>query len=105
MLQARISALRRRGANAFMEHQLPQAAIALKQGVGRLIRDIHDRGVLMLCDPRLLSKSYGRIFLDSLPPMARTRSLARVEHFFQQTEPVDQIDTDKTDANIGETAV
>jgi ATP-dependent DNA helicase DinG len=84
VLQARITILRRRGGNPFIEHQLPQAVIALKQGVGRLIRDIHDRGVLMLCDPRLLSKSYGRTFLDSLPPMTRTRSLAQVEHFFEQ---------------------
>jgi len=82
VMQARIDALRRHGANPFMEYQVPQAVIALKQGVGRLIRDVSDRGVLMLSDPRLLSKPYGRVFLDSLPPMARTRSLAKVQHFF-----------------------
>jgi ATP-dependent DNA helicase DinG len=56
--------------------------IALKQGVGRLIRSETDRGVLVLCDPRLLSRGYGRIFLDSLPPFRRTRALADVQAFF-----------------------
>jgi ATP-dependent DNA helicase DinG len=58
--------------------------IALKQGAGRLIRDVTDRGVLVLGDPRVFSKSYGRVFLDSLPPMPRTRDLQRVEAFFGQ---------------------
>jgi ATP-dependent DNA helicase DinG len=88
ILQARITALRQRGGNAFMEYQLPQAVIALNQGVGRLIRDIHDRGVLMLCDPRLLRKSYGQVFLKSLPPMTRTRSLDQVKRFFDEAAPV-----------------
>lgn len=82
VLQARIETLRRRGGDPFHEYQIPHAVITLKQGVGRLIRDHHDRGVLMLCDPRLLSRPYGRIFLDTLPPMTRTRSLAQVRHFF-----------------------
>jgi len=82
VLQARIEALRRQGGNPFLEYQVPQAVIALKQGAGRLIRDVSDRGVLVLCDPRLLSKSYGRFFLDSLPPMARTVRLADVQAFF-----------------------
>ena len=82
VIQARIEALRQRGENPFMDYQLPQAVITLKQGVGRLIRDVSDRGVLMLGDPRLLSKSYGRVFLDSLPPMPRTRQLERVQAFF-----------------------
>jgi ATP-dependent DNA helicase DinG len=69
-----------------MEYQLPQAVIALNQGVGRLIRDIHDRGVLVLCDPRLLRKSYGQVFLKSLPPMTRTRSLAQVQQFFDRAD-------------------
>ncbi len=56
--------------------------IALKQGVGRLIRSETDRGVLVLCDPRLLSKSYGRTFLESLPPFARTRDVEDVRAFF-----------------------
>ncbi len=82
VLRARGAAMEQAGRKPFMEYQLPNAVIALKQGVGRLIRDAHDRGVLMLCDPRLLSKGYGRIFLSSLPPMSRTRELADVEAFF-----------------------
>ncbi|MFO7641658.1 MAG: ATP-dependent DNA helicase [Candidatus Competibacteraceae bacterium] len=82
VLQARIESLRQRGDDPFLQYQLPQAVIALKQGVGRLIRDVTDRGVLMLCDPRLLSKFYGRVFLDSLPPMPRTRKLERIQAFF-----------------------
>lgn len=83
VVQARMEAQRRRGGNPFTEYQIPHAVITLKQGVGRLIRDHHDRGVLMLCDPRLLSRPYGRLFLDSLPPMVRTRNLTRVQHFFE----------------------
>jgi ATP-dependent DNA helicase DinG len=82
VLQARVEALRQRGENPFMTYQLPQAVITLKQGAGRLIRDVSDRGVLVLGDPRLLSKSYGQAFLDSLPPMPRTRLLERVQAFF-----------------------
>ena len=70
--RARIEALRREGGNPFREHQLPEAALNLKQGVGRLIRDVTDTGVAMLCDPRLSSRAYGRLFLSSLPPMPRT---------------------------------
>lgn len=73
VLKARLDALRRRGVSPFMHYQLPQAVIALKQGAGRLIRDYDDRGVLVVCDPRIEQKSYGRIFLDSLPPMTVTR--------------------------------
>ena len=82
VLQARIDMLRKRGDNPFMEYQVPQAVIALKQGAGRLIRDVNDRGVLVLCDPRLLTKPYGRLFLNSMPPMARTRNLEDVKKFF-----------------------
>ncbi len=82
VLQARIEAMRARGGNPFMEYQLPQAVITLKQGVGRLIRDVADRGTLVLCDPRLGTKAYGRVFLDSLPPMSRTRKLEVVQRFF-----------------------
>ncbi len=74
LLQARISKVRKEGRNPFMELQLPHAVIALKQGVGRLIRDIDDQGVMMLCDPRLTSKPYGKVFLRSLPEMQQTRS-------------------------------
>lgn len=82
VFEARLDAIRREGGNPFRDEQLPQAVIALKQGVGRLIRSETDRGVLVLCDPRLLSKGYGRVFLDSLPPFRRTRELADVQAFF-----------------------
>jgi len=60
--------------------------IALKQGVGRLIRDVTDRGVLMLCDPRLTSRAYGKLFLKSLPPMPITRKVADVQRFFAEPQ-------------------
>ncbi len=82
ILEARLSAIREEGGNPFFDHQLPVAALALRQGVGRLIRAVDDRGVLMLCDPRLTSARYGHLFLDALPPMPRTRELADVEAFF-----------------------
>ncbi len=82
VLQARLDAIRRRGGNPFMQHQVPQAAIALKQGAGRLIRDVTDRGVLVMCDPRLLKKGYGQTFLDAMPPFGRTRDLDQVLDFF-----------------------
>ena len=82
LLQARMQAIRRRGGNPFYEHQLPNSVISLKQGMGRLIRDVNDRGVMMLCDPRLITKSYGQVFLDSLPGMTRTRRLEIVRRFF-----------------------
>lgn len=81
VLQARLDACRRNGGNPFGEHQLPQAVITLKQGVGRLIRDYDDTGVLMVCDPRLYTKGYGRTFLKSLPPMRTTRDRAEAERF------------------------
>jgi len=82
ILQARAEALKRQGGNPFRDFQLPQAVIALKQGAGRLIRDPQDRGVLVICDPRLTSRSYGSVFLSSLPPMRRTADLAELEAFF-----------------------
>ena len=82
VLEARLSALRQSGGNPFFEWQIPAAVIALKQGVGRLIRDVSDRGVLMLCDPRLTSRAYGKLFMKSLPPMPITRQLADVQDFF-----------------------
>jgi len=81
VLAARIEATRARGGNPFTELQLPQAVLSLKQGAGRLIRDETDRGVLMLCDPRLSAKAYGRQILKSLPPMKITRELAEVRSF------------------------
>jgi ATP-dependent DNA helicase DinG len=81
VLAARISKITREGRNAFMEYQLPEAAINLKQGAGRLIRDETDRGALMICDPRLISKPYGRRIWQSLPPMHRTRDVNEVCSF------------------------
>ena len=86
VLAARIEAVRERGGNPFAELQLPQAALQLKQGAGRLIRDETDRGVLMLCDPRLVSRPYGKRILASLPPMKRTRELADVQAFFAMAD-------------------
>jgi ATP-dependent DNA helicase DinG len=83
--EARGRAMREAGRDPFMEHQLPQAVIALKQGVGRLIRDAADRGVVVLCDARLLSKFYGRVFIDSLPPMPVTRDVDDVKRFFRNS--------------------
>jgi len=82
VLAARIEQMRQQGRNPFMEYQLPRAVINVKQGAGRLIRDETDRGVLMICDPRLLSKPYGRRVWQSLPPMRRTRELSEVIDFF-----------------------
>jgi len=83
VLQARLDAIRARGGNPFMDYQVPQAAIALKQGAGRLIRDVTDRGVLVLCDPRMLKKSYGHTFLAAMPAFARTRDPAVARAFFE----------------------
>ncbi|MBI1395827.1 MAG: ATP-dependent DNA helicase [Betaproteobacteria bacterium] len=84
VLQARIERVRAGGGNPFMEYQLPQAVITLKQGVGRLIRDDRDWGVLTICDPRLVGKPYGRRIWQSLPPMKRTRVLDEAVSFFEK---------------------
>ncbi len=83
VMQARLDALRRRGVNPFMQYQLPQAVLALKQGVGRLIRDPADTGVCVLCDTRVTSKHYGRVFRNSLPPMRVTASLEEARDFLR----------------------
>jgi ATP-dependent DNA helicase DinG len=83
VLAARIDTLKRQGRNAFFEVQLPRAVISMKQGAGRLIRDETDRGVLMVCDPRMVDKPYGRRIWQSLPPMRRTREIIEVERFFE----------------------
>ena len=83
VIEARSSQLRRNGGNPFTQLFLPQAVISLKQGAGRLIRDVNDRGVLVICDPRLRTKAYGKVFLDSLPAMKRAESQSEVEEFLQ----------------------
>ena len=83
VLAKRLEMLTQAGGNAFMSHQVPQAIIALKQGAGRLIRSETDRGVLMICDTRLIDKPYGRRIWQSLPPMKRTRAEADVVAFLE----------------------
>ncbi|HSB49317.1 MAG TPA: ATP-dependent DNA helicase [Burkholderiales bacterium] len=87
VLAARIEAITRAGGSAFLEYQLPEAVITLKQGAGRLIRDETDRGVLMICDPRLLSRGYGKRVLASLPPMQLTHSAEDAVAFLTGLQP------------------
>ncbi len=82
VLEARIKSIKENGGNPFFDFQLPNAVIALKQGVGRLIRDSKDKGVLMICDPRLRTKAYGKTFLESLPRVPRTSKPEVVVRFF-----------------------
>jgi ATP-dependent DNA helicase DinG len=79
---ARIRAIDEAGGNAFMQYQVPSAVISLKQGFGRLIRSLHDRGLLVLLDNRILKKRYGRVFLNSLPSYGQTTDLREVAAFF-----------------------
>ena len=85
VMEARSTQLRSAGGTPFMQLYLPQAVIALKQGAGRLIRDFNDRGVLVICDPRIRTRSYGRIFMDSLPPMRQVDDPAEVECFLNDS--------------------
>ncbi|MEA5097548.1 MAG: ATP-dependent DNA helicase [Burkholderiaceae bacterium] len=87
VLAARVTAMEKNGQNGFMDYQLPEAIISLKQGAGRLIRDENDRGVLMICDPRLIASRYGRRIWQSLPPFARTRKPDEVLTFIAPPEP------------------
>jgi len=87
LFAARLEHIAREGGNPFLDYQLPQAAISLKQGAGRLIRSESDRGVLMICDPRLADKAYGRRMAHALPPMRRTRELGDVIAFFADCGP------------------
>ena len=86
LMMARLEFIRREGGNGFTEHQLPQAVLAMKQGAGRLLRDQNDYGVIVLCDPRLTSKGYGRIFLKSFEPMPTTASFDDVAAFLADHE-------------------
>jgi len=86
VLSAKLNAMAKAGEQPFMMYQVPQAVLNLKQGVGRLIRSVHDRGVLMICDPRLQRSSYGKVFLASLPPAPVTRDLASVVSFYASPE-------------------
>ena len=84
VLAACIERINRGGGNAFMDYQVPRAVISLKQGAGRLIRDEADRGALMICDPRLVDKPYGRRMWRALPPFRRTRRIEDVQAFFSR---------------------
>jgi ATP-dependent DNA helicase DinG len=88
LTRARVEHIRAQGGNPFNDHQLPEAALALQQGVGRLIRSEDDEGVVVICDPRLASRGYGRTLVASLPPMRRTRERAEVERFLQRLRPL-----------------
>ncbi|HLA38867.1 MAG TPA: ATP-dependent DNA helicase, partial [Candidatus Glassbacteria bacterium] len=84
VVRARVENIRDEGGNPFYEYQVPDAVIALKQGFGRLIRSRLDRGVLTLLDTRIISRKYGKVFLESLPPYRLTRELAEVGKFFSE---------------------
>ena len=86
LLKARIEDCRLRGGDPFNQVQLPSAVISLKQGVGRLIRDVTDRGVIIICDSRLVMRAYGETFLKSLPDATRTRDLSKVIDFLKQNQ-------------------
>jgi ATP-dependent DNA helicase DinG len=85
VVAARVKAIDADGGNAFFQYQVPSAVITLKQGFGRLIRSLHDRGLLVLLDNRILKKQYGRVFIDSLPNYRKTTEMSAVEGFFPET--------------------
>jgi ATP-dependent DNA helicase DinG len=87
LVKSRIDFLRRHGGNPFKEYQLPEAVLALKQGFGRLIRSEDDRGLVAICDPRLVEKSYGRVFRASLPAMPWTRDAGEAARFLAALAP------------------
>ena len=87
MVRARIEHLTAQGGNAFRDYQLPEAVLALKQGVGRLIRSEDDHGVVVICDPRMSARSYGRVFRASLPPMSVTQDADEVLRFLARHAP------------------
>lgn len=92
VMQARLDGIRNQGGNPFMDYQLPQAVITLKQGAGRLIRDMKDYGVLMIGDNRIKTKRYGKTFIQSLPDMPSTTRLTDVQAFYESWEDVDMDD-------------
>jgi ATP-dependent DNA helicase DinG len=98
VLAARMEAMKRAGKNPFFDYQLPHAVISLKQGAGRLIRRESDRGVLMICDPRLVEKPYGRRIWQALPPMKRSRKRDEAVAFFSITAPISAPITPSSDA-------
>ena len=91
LVKARVEHLQMEGRNAFRDYQLPEAALALKQGVGRLIRSEDDFGAVVICDPRLVARSYGKVFLDALPPMSITRDAAETLKFLRKHAPARKV--------------
>jgi ATP-dependent DNA helicase DinG len=87
LVRARIEHLSATGGNAFRDYQLPEAALALKQGSGRLIRSEDDYGAVVICDPRLLGRSYGRVFFQALPPMTVTQDEDDIRRFLRRHAP------------------
>jgi ATP-dependent DNA helicase DinG len=85
VIAARVDRIARIGGNAFYEYQVPRAAIQLKQGIGRLIRSSKDRGVIAVFDIRMLTKSYGQVFVKSLPPCRVVHSLDEIETFLKSS--------------------
>ena len=94
LLQAYMEDCRRKGLDPFQTVQLPQAVIAMKQGAGRLVRSVDDEGVLIVCDNRLVTRAYGQLFLNSLPPMRRTRDLNLALSFLQNMTNIEKEETE-----------
>ena len=92
VLAARVEHMRRQGLSPFIHHQLPRTVINMKQGAGRLIRNERDRGVLCICDPRMIDKSYGKVVWRSLPPMRRTRLEEEAVAFLHTLPPPRRLD-------------
>ncbi|MCK4618100.1 helicase c2, partial [Candidatus Aerophobetes bacterium] len=88
VVEAKMEFLQAQNKNPFLHYQLPQAIILLKQGFGRLIRSTKDKGVVAILDPRLKSRSYGKMFLNSLPQCEITSSLSKVKEFMKETSPM-----------------
>ena len=87
LVRARIDHLRATGGNAFRDYQLPEAALALKQGVGRLIRSEEDYGTVVICDPRMMGRGYGKVLLAALPAMTPTRDRDEALRFIRKHAP------------------
>lgn len=94
VIKARLNAMQESGDNPFMNYQVPRAVITLRQGAGRLIRSSEDKGVLMICDPRLRTTHYGRVFLNSLPKMRRSSDRSKVSAFLNRLATVNTQETD-----------
>ncbi len=100
LVRARIDHLQARGGNAFRDYQLPEAALALKQGVGRLIRSEDDYGTVVICDPRMMGRGYGKVLLAALPPMAPTREADEALRFIRKHAPRDPAPTHATTRTV-----